>query len=183
MPDVSFSGIRVSLAEVQEHPARHARALERARITPGHALCHCSGSSPRKLVIRRYGSLFHLAGWPDDGVNHADGCDFRKDPRLAPAGGNDSTAAIQSGPDGLNVRLDASLVQRDAGATTTRTRKTDVAPRPSRRSAPLLAFIGFARETPAFRPGMDSAACEARPSPACRTLSCLNVLTQKRINM
>jgi hypothetical protein len=141
MADVSFSGIRVSLADVQEHPSRHARALERAKVTPGYALCHCREHAPRKLVIRRYGSLFHLAGWPDDGVHHGEGCDFRKDVQNQTSGSNDSTAAIIAGPDGLNVRLDASLMQRDALTSSARTRKVTGSARASRRSAPLLAFI------------------------------------------
>jgi hypothetical protein len=141
MPDVSFCGTRVSLAEVQEHPSRHASALERAKRTPGRALCHCQPSLPRKLVIRRYGSLFHLAGWPDDGVNHVEGCDFRKDAQSKTGDSNDSTAAIVSGPEGMNVRLDASLVQRDALTVSDRAPKTGGGARASRRSAPLLAFV------------------------------------------
>jgi hypothetical protein len=140
MPDVSFSGVRVALNDVQEHPARHARALERARVTAGCALCHCRTHEPRKLVIRRYGSLYHLAGWPDDGVNHAPGCDFHKDPRQHPGAGNDTTAAIIAVPDGLNVRLDASLQQRDV-APAPRMQRHDSPAKPSRRSAPLLAFL------------------------------------------
>ncbi|WP_321817853.1 MULTISPECIES: DUF1173 family protein [unclassified Paraburkholderia] len=141
MPDVSFSGRRVPLAEVQEHPSRHASALERAKRTPGHALCHCRPSLPRKLVIRRYGTLFHLAGWPDDGVNRVEGCDFRKDAQSKTSVSNDSTAAIVCGPDGLDVRLDASLVQRDGLTSTDRAPETGGGARASRRSAPLLAFI------------------------------------------
>lgn len=141
MADVSFSGQRVPLAEVQEHPARHARALERAKVTPGYALCHCQDNNPRRLVIRRYGSLFHLAGWPDDGVHHADGCDFHKDPQREQANvGGDSTAAIISGPDGLDVRLDAALRQRDVEPGT-RARSSGTSSRASRRAAPLLAFV------------------------------------------
>lgn len=141
MSDVSFSGERVPLSEVQDRPARYARALERAKVTPGYALCHCRADRPRQLVIRRYGSLFHLAGWPDDGVHHAQGCDFQKDPGRERAGtGGDTTAAIINGPDGLNVRLDAALIQRDVtpGA---RAPKTGTATRPTRRRAPLLAFL------------------------------------------
>ncbi|MBB2984282.1 hypothetical protein FHX57_006446 [Paraburkholderia tropica] len=141
MPDVTFAGVRVALAEVQEHPARYARSLERAKVTPGYAFCHCRTDQPRQLVIRRYGSLFHLAGWPDDGVHHAPGCDFQKDPgRERPAAAGDSTAAIVEGHDGLNVRLDATLIQRDV-VPGPRTPKTGTAPRTTRRRAPLLAFL------------------------------------------
>ncbi|CAB3805034.1 hypothetical protein LMG28688_06092 [Paraburkholderia caffeinitolerans] len=139
MFDVSFSGKRVSLAEVQEHPARFASRLERAKVTPGFALCHCRTDTPRKLVIRRYGSLFHLAGWPDDGVHHAERCDFHKK-GVSGAGPNpDSRDAIIAGPNGMNVRLDVSLVHQETASG--RNRTTGVSTGASRRAAPLLAFL------------------------------------------
>lgn len=141
MPDVSFSSERVALSELQERPARYARALERAKVTPGYALCHCNHDRPRRLVIRRYGSMFHLAGWPDDGEHHARGCDFRKDPGGGrPSPGSDATAAIINAQDGLNVHLDAALFQRDA-TPGTRKRTNATSTRPTRRRAPLLAFL------------------------------------------
>ncbi|MCP3712283.1 DUF1173 family protein [Paraburkholderia sp. CNPSo 3274] len=140
MFEVSFDGERVPLTEVQENPARFARRLERAKIVPGFAQCHCRTDAPRKLVIRRYGSLFHLAGWPDDGVHHAEGCEFRKTPGAAAGDGSDSTAAIVIDADGLNVRLDASLLQREV-ASGPRARSHTTSNGTSRRAAPLLAFM------------------------------------------
>ncbi|MEM5314145.1 DUF1173 family protein [Paraburkholderia sp. JHI869] len=140
MFEVSFDGERVPLTEVQEHPARFARRLERAKVVPGFAQCHCRTDAPRRLVIRRYGSRFHLAGWPDDGVHHAEGCDFQKKPGTDTALGPDSLSAIIAGPAGLNVRLDVSLVQQETGSRS-RTRDIGGSTRASRRSAPLLAFL------------------------------------------
>jgi hypothetical protein len=140
MSVVSFGGARVPLAEVQEYPARFARRLERAKVTPGFAQCHCRTDAPRKLVIRRYGSLFHLAGWPDDGMHHAEECDFRKKPGAATGTSSDSSAAIVAGADGLDVRLDASMVQREV-APGPRTHSDSISGGTSRRAAPLLAFV------------------------------------------
>jgi len=140
VPTVSFDGSTYELSEIQEHPARVARRLERARVTAGHALCHCRTDAPRKLVIRRYGSLYHLAGWPDDGPLHAEGCDFRKTPGDGNGRGSDTRSAIIEGPNGLNVRLDASMIQREvtSGAGP---RANGTSNGTSRRSAPLLAFL------------------------------------------
>ena len=140
MPIVSFDGSTYELSEIQEHPARVARRLERARVTAGRALCHCRTDAPRKLVIRRYGSLYHLAGWPDDCPLHAEGCDFRKTPGDVNARGSDSRAAIILGPNGLNVRLEASMIQREvtSGAgPRAKGNSNDT----SRCSAPLLGFL------------------------------------------
>jgi len=140
MSQVSFDIGRVELADLQEYPARFAHRLERAKATRGYALCHCRTDFPRKLVIRRYGSLFFLAAWPDDCVHHADGCDFQKKPGTDTTAGPDSLAAIIAGPNGLNVRLDVSLVQQET-ASGSRTRDIGGSTRASRRSAPLLAFL------------------------------------------
>ncbi len=113
MQNVSFDGGTFPLADVQENPARYVKRLERAKISPGHAVCLCA-NHPLQLVIRRYGTLLHLAGWPDDGHRHATGCAFHKDPSTAkPAGRSDSKAAIIATPAGLNVRLNASLTVRE----------------------------------------------------------------------
>ena len=141
MYDVSFDGETVPLSDVQDNPARYVKRLERAKVTPGHALCLCStGASPLQLVIRRYGSLLHLAGWPEDGHRHKRDCDFFKDPSVAkPAGGGDSTAAILATPAGLNVKLNAALTLRET-VTGSRGSAASTSNRQSRRSATLLAF-------------------------------------------
>jgi hypothetical protein len=79
MSQVSFDGGTFPLDDVQESPARYVKRLERAKVTPGYAVCLCATHvAPLQLVIRRYGSLLHLAGWPDDGHRHADGAPFIK---------------------------------------------------------------------------------------------------------
>ncbi|CAG4913911.1 DUF1173 family protein [Paraburkholderia gardini] len=79
MSQISFDGGTFLLEDVQENPARYVKCLERAKIDPGFALCMCSAhATPLQLVIRRYGSLLHLAGWPGDGSRHARSCDFYK---------------------------------------------------------------------------------------------------------
>jgi hypothetical protein len=57
MPNISFDGGAFELEDVQENPARYVARLERAKITPGFALCLCV-TPPRQLVVRRYGRLF-----------------------------------------------------------------------------------------------------------------------------
>ncbi|ADG20995.1 DUF1173 family protein [Paraburkholderia atlantica] len=142
MSDVAFDGGRFPLADVQENPARYVKRLERAKIAPGHAVCLCAThDTPLQLVIRRYGSLLHLAGWPDDGHRHTRGCAFHKDPNAAkPAGGGDSKAAIIATPAGLNVKLDASLTLRETNSGS-RASPAQTSNRPGRRSATLLAFL------------------------------------------
>lgn len=142
MSDVSFDNGVFPLEDVQENPARYVKRLERAKIDPGFALCLCKdGSTPLQLVIRRYGSLLHLAGWPGDGGRHVRGCDFYKDPDAQKlATGADSKAAIIATPTGLSVRLDASLSVREvqSGSRGTAPRSN---PSTSRRTASLLAFL------------------------------------------
>lgn len=142
MYNVAFDGETVPLSDVQENPARYVKRLERAKVTPGYAVCLCStGAAPLQLVIRRYGSLLHLAGWPEDGHRHKRDCDFFKDPNAAkPPSGGDSTAAILATPAGLNVKLDASLTLRET-ATGSRGSAAHTSTRQSRRSATLLAFL------------------------------------------
>ncbi|WP_260327096.1 DUF1173 domain-containing protein [Paraburkholderia atlantica] len=117
------------------------RRLERAKVTPGYATCECGGAGSLQLVIRRYGSLLHLAGWPDDGHRHDRACSFFKDPNVAPSvRGSDSEAAILSTPTGMNVKLDAALTMRET-TIGSRGTATETPSRPSRRSASLLAFL------------------------------------------
>jgi Protein of unknown function (DUF1173) len=103
-------------------------------------LCLCIPHAPRQLVIRRYGTLLHLAGWPDDGQRHHKNCTFHKSPEeRGRSAGCDSKAAIVTTPVGLNVKLDVSLVQRDVASGST-PRPPSKTPRSSRRSAGLLGF-------------------------------------------
>ncbi|WP_175891312.1 DUF1173 family protein [Burkholderia cepacia] len=139
---VSFSGIAVPVDDVQENPAAFVRQLERAKINPGYAQCLCRGAaSPLRLQIRRYGSLFHLAGWPDEGpLQDRLTCSFHKDPS---DGGNESgktLPGIVATAAGLRAKLDVALTQRTVGAVSKGPRQAG-APATSRRSAPLLGFL------------------------------------------
>jgi Protein of unknown function (DUF1173) len=116
MPLISFDDVTVPLEEVQDNPARYATRLERAKRSPGYAICGCqphSPSSPLRLVVRRYGTLFHLARWPEGGFRHeALTCPFFAE-RVAPSGSTGSALdAIRHTPDGLNAKLDISLTVR-----------------------------------------------------------------------
>jgi len=143
MPLISFDGLSVPLEEVQDNPARYATRLERAKKTPGYAVCRCKPSlndAPLRLVVRRYGALFHLARWPEEGFKHdAVYCPFFAD-RPASEQTGSAQDAIRNTPDGLNVKLDVSLtvrtVERAArSADPSNTRSA------GRKSAPLLGFL------------------------------------------
>ncbi|WP_050455465.1 DUF1173 family protein [Candidatus Burkholderia verschuerenii] len=145
MADVSFDGLTVTLEEVQDNPAKYARELERAKKSPGYAVCRCKsgpGGTPLRLVIRRYGALFHLARWPEEGYLHDPAtCPFHALPTNDQHEGEESFEAICQTPDGLNVRLDTSLSVRTVGVVIDRERR-EIAPNTvSRRSAPLLGFL------------------------------------------
>ena len=146
MTNVRFDGYVTSLEEVQDNPARFATRLERAKRSPGYAECLCrsaGGGKPLRLVVHRYGSLFHLARWPDEGIHHnRDMCSFFAEPSASSTASGAEQDAIRSTPAGLNARLDVSLTVRtvgtgkvDGGADTDGKRSA------SRRSAPLLGFL------------------------------------------
>ncbi|MFM0144979.1 DUF1173 family protein [Paraburkholderia sp. RL18-085-BIA-A] len=141
---IAFDGISVLLEEVQDNPARFATRLERAKKTPGFAVCCCRPSTsekPLRLVVRRYGALFHLARWPDEGYLHdRSTCAFfaEKGPlEESPGRAHD---AIRNTPAGLNAKLDVSLSVRTVAAVT-RSAGTEPTRSNSRRSAPLLGFL------------------------------------------
>ncbi|KVS70134.1 DUF1173 family protein [Burkholderia cepacia] len=139
---VSFSGIAVPLDDVQENPAAFVRQLERAKIDPGYAQCLCRGvTSPLRLQIRRYGSLFHLAGWPDEGPLHDRlSCSFHKDPSDRSDESGKALPGIVATVEGLRAKLDVALTQRTVGAVSKGPRQAST-PTTSRRSAPLLGFL------------------------------------------
>jgi hypothetical protein len=137
---VSFDGGVYDLEDVQENPARYVAQLERAKITPVFALCLCV-APPRQLVVRRYGRLLHLAGWPDDGHTHQCSCPFYKDADAVKTAGGDTRAAIVTSQLGLNAKLDIALTQRDVTSGSRGTTSPSGAPRTSRRAASLLAFL------------------------------------------
>ncbi|WP_238218273.1 DUF1173 family protein [Caballeronia novacaledonica] len=141
---VSFDGLTVSLEDVQDNPARYARQLERAKKSPGYAVCRCRervAGRLLRLVVRRYGALFHLARWPEEGPNHDEiSCPFYAAAPIKDGRTPDVLSAIQQTPAGLNVKLDASLsvrtlersIRAKGGSSLTTT---------ARRAAPLLGFL------------------------------------------
>ncbi len=141
---ISFDGISVPLQDVQDNPARYAVHLERAKKTPGYAICGCkpgSAVSPLRLVVRRYGRLFHLARWPDEGHKHnSNDCPFfaERGPVVESSGA--AQDAIRNTPDGLNAKLDLSLSVRTVDRVVA---SDDRSPSRAagRRSAPLLGFL------------------------------------------
>lgn len=141
---VSFDGLTVPLDQVQDNPARYARQLERAKKAPGYAVCCCRSAQadkPLRLVIRRNGTLFHLARWPDDGQRHdARSCAFFSSASSSDKAGRDALDAIQHTPTGLNVKLDASLSVRTV-ARASRSSTDHPTSAAVRRAAPLLAFL------------------------------------------
>lgn len=139
---VSFSGIAIPLDDVQENPAAFVRQLERAKINPGYAQCLCRGTTaPLRLQIRRYGCLFHLAGWPDEGPLHDRlSCSFHKDPSNGSNESGKALPGIVATAAGLRAKLDVALTQRTVGAVSKGPRQVG-APTTSRRSAPLLGFL------------------------------------------
>lgn len=139
---ISFSGIAVPLDDVQENPAAFVRQLERAKINPGYAQCLCRGrTAPLRLQIRRYGSLLHLAGWPEEGPMHdRQACSFYKDPSDGTSESCKALPGIVATAAGLRAKLDVALTQRTVGAVSKGPRQAS-APTTSRRSAPLLGFL------------------------------------------
>ncbi|MGT0193759.1 DUF1173 family protein [Burkholderia pyrrocinia] len=142
MSRVSFAGVAVQLDDVQENPAAFVRQLERAKINPGYAQCLCRGAAPPlRLQIRRYGSLLHLAGWPDEGPMHdRQSCSFHKDPSDGTSETGKALPGIVATSAGMRAKLDVALRQRTVGAVSKGLRPAS-APTTSRRSAPLLGFL------------------------------------------
>ena len=145
MADVSFDGLVASLEEVQDNPARFATRLERAKRSPGFAECLCqsaSGGTPLRLVVRRYGALFHLARWPEEGSRHnSNTCAFFAEATESSALSGDEQDAIRNTPAGLNARLDVSLTVRTVGTVRSNGTATGTTRSASRRAAPLLGFL------------------------------------------
>ncbi|NIE81888.1 MULTISPECIES: DUF1173 family protein [unclassified Burkholderia] len=132
----------IPLDQVQENPAAFARQLERAKINPGYAQCLCRGTTaPLRLQIRRYGSLLHLAGWPDEGPLHdRHFCSFHKDPTEGSSGAGKTLPGIVATAVGLRAKLDVALTQRTVASASKGPRQAG-ASATSRRSAPLLGFL------------------------------------------
>lgn len=144
MPIISFDGNNIALEDVQDNPARYATRLGRAKVVPGYAVCGCMRpvpGRPLRLVVRRHGTVFHLARWPDEGPLHnRDTCPFFSDKPSQSQGGPDPDDAIRITSAGLDVKLDVSFSIRTAGAVTRRPGTAGTGSH-SRKAAPLLAFL------------------------------------------
>lgn len=139
---VAFDNRTYPLSEVLEFPARYTRELERARKLVGWAECKCVyHNTPLRLVIRRYGSMYHLAGWPDDGLRHAKECPFYKDGTDAAIKAAPADAAIRKTTKGLDARLDVVFAPTVTAVPSGASASREPSARTSRRSASLLAFL------------------------------------------
>lgn len=140
---VAFDERTYVLEEVLENPARYVRALERTRKTPGWAECRCAQhNTPLRLVIRRYGSMYHLAGWPDDGHRDARACPYFKDGTTVSTKAAPANAAIRKTATGMNTRLDVVFAPASTATGPIAPARPEAAgERASRRSASLLAFL------------------------------------------
>ncbi|MGF6265375.1 hypothetical protein OKW49_006368 [Paraburkholderia youngii] len=145
MTNVRFDGLVTSLEDVQDNPARFATRLERAKRSPGYAECLCrsaGGGKPLRLVIRRYGALFHLARWPDEGMHHnRDLCSFFADTTDAGSSSVTGQEAIRNTAAGLDAQLDVSLTVRTVEKVRREYSENATLHAESRRSAPLLGFL------------------------------------------
>lgn len=92
-------------------------------------------------MVRRYGRLFHLARWPEEGHKHdPNDCPFFADRGPVVESSGSAQDAIRNTPDGLNAKLNLSLSVR----TVDRVKAADVRSltrSAGRRSAPLLGFL------------------------------------------
>ncbi|MFE6945984.1 DUF1173 family protein [Streptomyces chartreusis] len=112
---------QVPLTLVRRSPARYTYLFAQARSEDGCAYCMCQGpqSQMPRLVIRARAGRFHLAGWPDEGSQHAHHCDFFKlDGELSgrPVRGD---GGILQTEDGTSIRLNVPLTVVTAGQVTT----------------------------------------------------------------
>ncbi|WP_321935286.1 DUF1173 family protein [Paraburkholderia sp. J8-2] len=106
---ITLAGQRFALEDLQDSPAKYRRWFEEARTTLGHALCPCG----RRLVIRRRDGLYHLAGWPGEGLAHKRGCDFRKEADEATVRAGYASGAIVERDDGsVDIKADIPMKVR-----------------------------------------------------------------------
>ncbi|WP_043727570.1 DUF1173 family protein [Kutzneria sp. 744] len=108
-----MAGRVLPAAALRTYPERYAHLLAAARAEVGHAECLCRPGRPLRLVIRRRVGRLHLAGWPNDGHNHAPSCLwYRADPELSGRAGYERDGAIDNTNDGIRLRLAVPLTTR-----------------------------------------------------------------------
>lgn len=111
---------QVPLTLVRRSPARYTYLFAKARSEDGCAYCMCQESQSQmpRLVIRARAGRFHLAGWPDEGSQHAHHCDFFKlDGELSgrPVRGD---GGILQTEEGTSIRLNVPLTVVTDGQVT-----------------------------------------------------------------
>ena len=143
---VQIADRQVQLALVRRNPAHYSYLFTKARSEDGCAYCLCRGTQTQmpRLVIRARAGRFHLAGWPDEGTQHAHHCDFFKlDGELTGRPIRGEGGILQT-DDGTSIRLDVPLIVNTNGDVTA----TLDSPNPqdgalSRRAVGLLGLTHF----------------------------------------
>ncbi|WP_406257397.1 DUF1173 family protein [Streptomyces chartreusis] len=143
---VQIADRQVPLALVRRSPARYTYLFAKARSEDGCAYCMCQGSQPRmpRLVIRARAGRFHLAGWPDEGSQHAHHCDFFKlDGELSGRPMRGDGGILQT-EDGTSIRLNVPLTVVTAGQVTASLDSPDSPEAAAaRRAIGLLGMVHF----------------------------------------
>ncbi|MGT2460211.1 DUF1173 family protein (plasmid) [Cupriavidus basilensis] len=137
-----------TLSELMESEPGYNAILEQAKRTVGYAECGCVADAPYpKLQIRRHGTTYLLARWPEQAQMHARDCPFGR------AWASKNTDASATAPillkDGaLDIKLDLALsVVHHAPSATAAKGESSSRERSARRSVGLLAFLEYAWET------------------------------------
>ncbi|MFD9562218.1 DUF1173 family protein [Streptomyces sp. NPDC059994] len=111
---VRIAGQVTALSAVRRNPTRFAGVFSAARSEDGCAYCLCR-TPPLRLVIRARAGRFHLAGWPDEGSQHAFGCAFHKLEGDLSGRPSRSMSGILQTPDGTAILLHVPLTIDTSG--------------------------------------------------------------------
>ncbi|MFJ1256359.1 DUF1173 family protein [Cupriavidus sp. CuC1] len=140
-------GRAYALSDLMESEGGYNAVLERAKRTAGYAECGCAARPPLpKLQIRRHGTSYLLARWPDQAHLHTKACPFGR----AWAGRSEdaeATAPFMLRNGVLDIRLDLALtvLPRALPAAPAQVPSGE-ARGAGRRTAGLLAFLEYAWE-------------------------------------
>ncbi|MFF3786361.1 DUF1173 family protein [Streptomyces sp. NPDC001933] len=136
----------IALTAVRRNPARYTYLFTKARSEDGCAYCLCKWpqTPPPRLVIRARGGRFHLAGWPDEGSQHAHHCDFFKLEGELSGRPMHGMGGILQTEDGTSIRLDVPLtIETASGSTATLDPADSQDTASSRRAVGLLGLTHF----------------------------------------
>ncbi len=142
---VHIMGRAYALSDLMESEGGYNAVLERAKRTAGYAECGCVPRPPYpKLQIRRHGTSYLLARWPDQAHLHAKACPFGR-AWAARSEDAEATAPFVLRDGVLDIRLDLALtVLPRAMPPATAQVQYGEARGAGRRSAGLLAFLEYA---------------------------------------